>query len=604
MLGGRCSTRYCGPLVFPSTRTIFYHNNPSPSALLMLHPVQGVLVEYCEHLFFALLTEHRNRAAGNAFMKRRGMALRFIISIGLITVGHIYYEPPSWQPANPDLFVFGQDTVSGMLMMLLYCINEVFRKSFKTTLSKSVGSANVTVVSTVLSAPMLVPFIILYSGFAPHAWTVLQSIPHLLCLMANSVVLVVLPVVLAGKSSGNDARVKMSSRRQCAYAFTAAMLIHIVCVVQGRESIVYTVVLTAGCGVMMWSLTASQAMITRMSGSCSSDPFAEYELPEMEGLEGEDFLSTLMKSHSSRKLLVFLLLNLFYASVEFLYGVYSGSLGLVSDSFHMLIDSVSVGLALGAAFIATWPRDSNHPFGFGRYEVLSGFTNGVLLLCISLLIAFEAIGRIVDPPEIDGAWLLPVSIGGLLINIIGVVFFHEAHHIGVGKESSCSSHSHGGGHSHGHSHGNTGGSMNMRGVYLHVLADLVGSIGVIASSCIVQWTGWSKADPICSLCIAGLIFVSAFPLIKEAGKLLLQGVTPSQEESLAACLQEASQHPSVRSVTSHCFWQHTPGVAVGTVSIIAADAADPLTLLPAIRKIFTPIAKPSNLAVEITPSMS
>ncbi|KPA80958.1 putative cation transporter [Leptomonas pyrrhocoris] len=194
--------------------------------------------------------------------------------------------------------------------------------------------------------------------------------------------------------------------------------------------------------------------------------------------------------------------------LEFLYGIAVNSLGLISDSFHMMLDGTSIAIGLYAAHAASWrPDEKTHPFGYARYEVFGGFVNGILLLFIALYVTVESIQRIIDPPEIEGPYLLLVSVIGLVVNIIGIIFFHDSH-----------------GHSHSHSHGEGGGGHvdhNMRGVYLHILADLLGSVSVIISSVIIYFFGFWVADPICSALSAVLILMSAFPLLEETGKVLL-----------------------------------------------------------------------------------
>ncbi|KPI85164.1 putative cation transporter [Leptomonas seymouri] len=223
---------------------------------------------------------------------------------------------------------------------------------------------------------------------------------------------------------------------------------------------------------------------------------------------GGGIIVTIMSNSRERKLFVFLLLTTSIMVLEFLYGVAANSLGLISDSFHMMLDGTSIAIGLYAAHAASWqPDEKTHPFGYARYEVFGGFMNGILLLFIALYVTVESIQRIIDPPEIEGPYLLLVSVIGLVVNIVGVVFFHEAH-----------------GHSHSHSHGEGGSDHvdhNMRGVYLHILADLLGSVSVIISSVIIYFFDLWIADPICSALSAVLILLSAFPLLEETGKVLL-----------------------------------------------------------------------------------
>lgn len=140
-------------------------------------------------------------------------------------------------------------------------------------------------------------------------------------------------------------------------------------------------------------------------------------------------------------------------------------------------------------------------FRYGRIEVLSGFLNSFFLLVIAMLITLEALQRLYDPPGVDAHRLLPISIFGLIVNLIGVYTFR----------TSC-------GVSHEHSHTS---NVNVKGVFLHILADTMGSIGVIVSSVLIKNYDLLVADPICSMVIAALIVVSVAPLLKETSKILL-----------------------------------------------------------------------------------
>lgn len=194
-----------------------------------------------------------------------------------------------------------------------------------------------------------------------------------------------------------------------------------------------------------------------------------------------------------------------FTFVELLYGVWTNSLGLISDGFHMLFDSTALLVGLYASLMSRWKPTRLYSYGYGRVEVLSGFVNGLFLVVIALFVFEAALDRIVDPPSVSTDRLLFVSVAGFLVNLIGIVTFSRSH-----------THSHGG-----HTH-----NTNMQGVFLHVLADTMGSVGVIVSSLLIQQFGWYIADPICSLFIAILILISILPLLKESAEILLLA-TPS-----------------------------------------------------------------------------
>jgi cobalt-zinc-cadmium efflux system protein len=175
-------------------------------------------------------------------------------------------------------------------------------------------------------------------------------------------------------------------------------------------------------------------------------------------------------------------------------GIISGSLALLADAGHMFSDSAALILSLVAVRLAQRPPTQRRTFGLVRFEVLAALVNGAALLAVSVLIVFEAVDRFRDPVEIDGVVMLSVASMGFVVNLVGVSVLH------------------------GHSHDN----LNMRGAYLHVLGDLLGSIGAIAAAVVVLSTGWAPADPLISIVIALLILFSAWNLVKEATDVLLE----------------------------------------------------------------------------------
>ncbi|CAL5185057.1 unnamed protein product [Lathyrus oleraceus] len=153
----------------------------------------------------------------------------------------------------------------------------------------------------------------------------------------------------------------------------------------------------------------------------------------------------ILSERKSRKIALFLLINAGYMVVEFVAGFMSNSLGLISDACHMLFDCAALAIGLYASYISRLPANNHYNYGRGRFEVLSGYTNAVFLVLVGALIVVESFERILDPQEISTNSLLVVSVGGLVVNVIGLIFFHEEHHHAHGMSGSCS-------HSHPHSH--------------------------------------------------------------------------------------------------------------------------------------------------------
>jgi cobalt-zinc-cadmium efflux system protein len=177
-------------------------------------------------------------------------------------------------------------------------------------------------------------------------------------------------------------------------------------------------------------------------------------------------------------------------------GVLSHSLALLADAGHMLSDVGALALSLVAMRFAQRAPSERKTYGYVRLEILAALVNGATLLLIAGLIVFEAWERLRDPVEIDGVVMLTVAALGLGVNVVGAVLLHS------------------------HAHDN----LNMRGAYLHVLGDLLGSVGAIAAGVVILTTGWTPADPLISVVIALLILVSSWRLVREAADVLLEAV--------------------------------------------------------------------------------
>nr|BAC40089.1 unnamed protein product [Mus musculus] len=290
----------------------------------------------------------------------------------------------------------------------------------------------------------------------------------------------------------------------------------------------------------------------------------------------KDSLKQVLEESDSRQIFYFLCLNLLFTFVELFYGVLTNSLGLISDGFHMLFDCSALVMGLFAALMSRWKATRIFSYGYGRIEILSGFINGLFLIVIAFFVFMESVARLIDPPELDTNMLTPVSVGGLIVNLIGICAFSHAHSHGHGaSQGNCHSdhghshHAHGHGHDHGHSHGFTGGGMNanMRGVFLHVLADTLGSIGVIVSTVLIEQFGWFIADPLCSLFIAVLIFLSVIPLIKDACQVLLLRLPPDHEKELHIALEKIQKIEGLISYRDPHFWRHSASIVAGTIHI-------------------------------------
>ncbi|XP_032478009.1 zinc transporter 7 isoform X3 [Phocoena sinus] len=316
---------------------------------------------------------------------------------------------------------------------------------------------------------------------------------------------------------------------------------------------------------------------------------------------------SILSDKTSRNLFFFLCLNLSFAFVELLYGIWSNCLGLISDSFHMFFDSTAILAGLAASVISKWRDNDAFSYGYVRAEVLAGFVNGLFLIFTAFFIFSEGIERALAPPDVHHERLLLVSILGFLVNLVGIfVFKHgghgHSHGSGHGHSHSlfngaldqahghgdhCHSHElkHGAAHSHDHAHGH--GHFHSHGVFLHILADTLGSIGVIVSAIMMQNFGLMIADPICSILIAMLIVVSVIPLLRESVGILMQRTPPLLENTLPQCYQRVQQLQGVYSLQEQHFWTLCSDVYVGTLKLVVAPDADARWILSQTHNIFT-----------------
>ncbi|CAK7265105.1 Putative zinc transporter msc2 [Sporothrix epigloea] len=293
-----------------------------------------------------------------------------------------------------------------------------------------------------------------------------------------------------------------------------------------------------------------------------------------------------MRERDSRRILYFMTLNFAFMTVQAFYGYVTDSLGLLSDSIHMFFDCVALAVGLFAAVASKWPPNERFPYGFGKIETLSGFANGIFLILISVEIMVEAVERLMGGRETQRLWeLFVVSTLGLLVNLVGMFAFGHHHHHGynhnhshnhethsqdlssLSKESNCTTHAHAGhshshshdhGHSHGsshdHGHGHTHENENMYGIYLHVLADTLGSAAVIVSTVLTSFWNWPGWDPLASFLIAVLILGSAVPLVGSAARRLLLTIPDDIEYTLRETLAGVPGLRGVASYSAPKFW--------------------------------------------------
>ena len=201
----------------------------------------------------------------------------------------------------------------------------------------------------------------------------------------------------------------------------------------------------------------------------------------------------------SRRRLGFVLgLLVLYMGAEVAGGLLSGSLALLADAGHMLSDSAALALSLFALWIATRPATPTRTFGYYRVEVLAALINGAALLALSGFILHEAWERFQAPQPVRGLLMSAIAAGGLVVNLIALAALNQGR-----KES-----------------------LNVRGAWLHVVGDTLGSVGAVAAGLLVWLRGWTWADPAVSVLIALLVIWSTWSLLRDVVAVLMEG-TPA-----------------------------------------------------------------------------
>jgi zinc transporter 5/7 len=197
-------------------------------------------------------------------------------------------------------------------------------------------------------------------------------------------------------------------------------------------------------------------------------------------------------------------------------------------------------------------------------ETLSGLFNGIFLVFIAFNVFCESIERIFEPQKIETDGLLTVSVLGLGVNLVGLFFFHE-HHDHGGHD-----HNHGDNNHHHHHHDNE----NMYGVFLHVLADCLGSVGVIVSSLLVRYRGLYVADPICSFVISLMILASSVPFIKLTASTLMLRNSKALARRAGKIRAKVDLMPGVVELRRMQMWEMTPKkAAVGALEVVVTESA-------------------------------
>jgi cobalt-zinc-cadmium efflux system protein len=255
-----------------------------------------------------------------------------------------------------------------------------------------------------------------------------------------------------------------------------------------------------------------------------------------------------------RRLAFVLALAATYLVAEVAGGLWTGSLALLADAGHMGADVAALGLALFAFWLARRPAHPGRTYGYHRAEILAALANGSALVAVAFGIALEALARLREPSAVAAVPMLTIAAGGLAVNGIGLWLLHD------GRESS----------------------LNLRGAWLHLLSDALGSVAAIGAGVAILAFGWLLADPIASLAIAALVVRSAWGLLRETVAVLMEGAPGHIDVDRVR--ESIGGVPGVASVHDLHVWTITSGLVALSCHVRSDDSEPPARLLKAVQR--------------------
>jgi cobalt-zinc-cadmium efflux system protein len=238
-----------------------------------------------------------------------------------------------------------------------------------------------------------------------------------------------------------------------------------------------------------------------------------------------------------RKLAIALSLIVGFMCFEVVVGLVAQSLALLSDAAHMLTDAAALGLSIVAIRLAARPAKGVMTYGLKRVEILSAQANGVSLLVLALLIVYEALRRLVNPPDVGGRLVLIVALVGIVVNLVATWTLAKANRQ----------------------------SLNVEGSYQHILTDLYAFVATAIAGGLIWWTGWNRFDAIAALVVAGLMLKAGVGLVRDSGRIFLEAAPRGLEPATIAEAIRAT--PAVTCVDDLHVWEVTSGLPALSVHV-------------------------------------
>ena len=247
---------------------------------------------------------------------------------------------------------------------------------------------------------------------------------------------------------------------------------------------------------------------------------------------GHDHSHNHTNGANKKVLLISFIIITSYMIVEAIGGYLTNSLALLADAGHMLSDAISLGIALLAFTLGAKVANHSKTYGYKRFEIMAAVLNGLTLIIVALYIFYEAIGRFQNPPEVASTGMLVIGTIGLLVNILVAWMMMRG--------------------------GDVEGNLNMRGAYLHVISDMLGSVGAIIAALLIIFFGWEWADPLASVIVAVLVLRSGYFVTKSGLHVLMEG-TP-EDVDMDDVVKTIKNKKGIEGIHDLHVWSITSGL--------------------------------------------
>lgn len=234
-------------------------------------------------------------------------------------------------------------------------------------------------------------------------------------------------------------------------------------------------------------------------------------------------------------------LTLAFLIAEVIGGILTNSLALLSDAAHMATDVIALAISLVAVRLSRKPADAKRTYGYARMEAIGAMVNGLLLFAVAFYVLWEAAHRFSEPPEVASIGMMVIASLGLLVNLIAMRLLKAG----------------------------SGESLNLKGAYLEVWADMLGSLGVIIAAVLIMVTGWRVVDPIVAVLIGLWVLPRTWTLLREAGQVLMQGVPTGLDIEIVR--RALTEQPGVAQVHDLHIWALASRQPVMTAHLVLTD---------------------------------